>query len=280
MSTYTPLTADEKAARLDEAHTRLYGAVDALVQSDSWLSYLQSLAQFHSYSAQNVLLILQQRPDASVVAGYSTWRKMGRQVQKGAKSIKVLAPMVIKDPDDETEKRIIGFRLVSVFDVADTDGEPLAEIPRCALLRGAGPLGVQDALEDAIRARGYEVQYVEQLAGANGVTDMTTSIVSIATEGRETLAMIKTLAHELGHIALEHGPSQYINSRDLCEVEAESVAYLVCDAVGIASDDYSVGYIATWSHGDPELILATASKVQKCAKAIIDVLDTDPHSHT
>src|SRR5690625_4915918 len=103
---------------------RLQTAVFDLLTSDGWIKALRFRAQFHSYSFFNSLLILSQLPTATLVSGYRKWKEMGRQVRKGERGIRILAPMLRKDPDDEERKVLTGFREVSVFDVSQTDGEP------------------------------------------------------------------------------------------------------------------------------------------------------------
>jgi len=133
MSRRTPLTPEQRQAKLDQAHNRLVQAVNELQSSDDWLGYLAAINRFHRYSASNVLLIVIQRPDAIRVAGYTTWKALGRQVNKGAKGIAIFAPVTAKrtvesdeasaDPDTEpgTVKRIVGFRLTYVFDPLSRD---------------------------------------------------------------------------------------------------------------------------------------------------------------
>ncbi len=133
MSRRTPLTPERRQAKLDDAHNRLVQAVGELKSSDDWLRYLAAMNRFHRYSASNVLLIVIQRPDATQVAGYTTWKALGRQVNKGAKGIAIYAPVTAKRPvesdeapgDPETDpgtvKRIVGFRLTYVFDPLSRD---------------------------------------------------------------------------------------------------------------------------------------------------------------
>jgi hypothetical protein len=150
------MTKTDTTARTDIARERLAQAVDALVSSDGWQAWLDSRARFHSYSLGNTMLIGFQRPDATLVAGYKTWQSMGRQVRKGEKGIAILAPIVCKvedakdraqdhakdnandsasDTRDDGGRRVVAFRTVYVFDVAQTDGEDLPD-PPCRRLEG------------------------------------------------------------------------------------------------------------------------------------------------
>src|SRR6266446_241270 len=112
-----------------EARERLAEAVEKLADSDTFAAWLRARGAFHDYSFNNTLLIVSQRPDATQVAGYKTWQKLGRQVRKGEHGIRILAPCVVKrETDSGEETRSMFFRTVSVFDVSQTDGEPLPEL--------------------------------------------------------------------------------------------------------------------------------------------------------
>ena len=209
----TRLNPEERQAKLDAAHQQLVVAVEALTSSDDWRRYLEVMSRFHSYSATNCLMIAFQRPDATRVAGYRTWTTFGRQVQKGAKGIAIWAPVTRKGEtadDDEAElaaaRRCVAFRLAYVFDVADTEGDPLPESPaRARLLAGEAPAGMWDALAAQVLAAGYRIELVDAIAhspGANGTTNPNDLLVQIATSGRSPAAMCKTLAHELAHVLL------------------------------------------------------------------------------
>ena len=285
MSRRTPLTSEQRQAKLDQAHNRLVAAVNELQSSDDWLRYLAAMNRFHRYSASNVLLIVMQRPDASQVAGYSTWKALGRQVNKGAKGIAIFAPVTAKrtvdndevpaDTDTEpgTVKRVVGFRLTYVFDVSDTTGDPLPQIPSARLLDGDAPTEMWDALAAQVATAGFTLQLVDQIEscpGAHGVSDMLAKTVQVATAGRSKAAQAKCLCHELAHILL-HQNVNYRAERGRFEVEAESVAYLVSSAFELDTMDYSLGYVTSWANGDTDVVLKTAQTVQRCARAVLDL---------
>jgi N-terminal domain of anti-restriction factor ArdC len=160
-------------AQTDRARRLLEESVADLASSEGWTRYLESRSRFHSYSFGNVMLIAFQRPGATRVAGYRKWQELGRQVRKGERGISILAPMVRKvDRDDGTEpdRVVSGFRTVSVFDVSQTDGEPIPEHP-CRVLTGDGPEGLEAALLAHAAAEGLTVATETIRGGANGFID-------------------------------------------------------------------------------------------------------------
>ncbi len=275
------LSDKERNEKLEGAHARLVEAVKELNSSESWTRYLKISARFHTYSVPNQILILSQRPEATRVAGFRVWQAMGRQVRKGAKGIAIFAPVIARgrteDDEDANERRLRGFRLAYVFDISDTDGEALEdEAVRPVLLEGEAPEGMWEHLEAKIAAAGFELQLVEEIAGhgaANGITDYTTRVVQVATTGRSEASRARTLAHELAH-ALLHEDHKL--ARDVVEVEAESVAFLVADAFGLDASAYTIAYVANWGMRDPAAVLATAERVRRCATTILaDLVKAD-----
>jgi len=167
---------------------------------------------------------------------------------------------------------------ISGEDVSDTEGEPLPEHPaQVTLLAGEAPEGMWDHLAAQIEAAGFGLELVDDIAGkpgANGVTDFSTRVVQVATSGRSAASRARTLCHELAHVKL-HGAPLVPGRRELREVEAESVAFLVCHSLGLDSMDYSVGYVAGWSGADVDTVLTTARTVQRCATEILVGWDDD-----
>lgn len=248
--------------------------VKDLTSSERWTAWLESAAKFHHYSFGNQMLIALQRPDASRVAGFKTWLTMGRAVQKGEHGIRILAPMVLnrRDKDGEaTGDTFMAFRAVAVFDVAQTAGDELPEIT--SLLTGNGPQGAYSALERFAVSQGFTVN-VEATGEANGWCRHTDKVIAIK-DTNDELMQVKTLAHEIGH-ALMHDASEL--DRPLKELEAESVAFVVCRALGIDSGDYSFGYVAGWARdGDAAIkaLKASAARIHDAAKAILDAVTAD-----
>jgi hypothetical protein len=168
-----------------------------------------------------------------------------------------------------------GFRVVHVFDISQTDGPEMAEPLRAQLLQGQAPEGLWDALADQIIDAGYSVERGD-CYGANGRTSFATRTVTVRPDVDDAQAA-KTLCHELAHIEMHDGSEYAAGCRGRAEVEAESVAYLVCQHHGLASDDYSFAYVAGWTGGDVDTVRATAERVLATARRIIDRLgDTDP----
>jgi len=255
---------------LTDIHQTLVDELETLVTGDDWLNMLHTASRFHRYSVRNILLIQAQRPDATRVAGYTTWRSVGRQVRKGAHGIAVLAPCTYRttDADTDTARTLKGFRVAHVFDISDTDGEPLPDVT-ITLLTGDAPTGLWDAISDQIRTLGYSVDR-EDCSPANGITRFHDKTVSVRPD-LEPAQAVKTLTHELGHILCGHGDEPDLD-RDKAEVEAESVAHIVCTAAGLTTTSYSYPYVARWSGGNLDVVRATADHVIKVARQILDGL--------
>ena len=262
-------------AERDALLAKLSEGIADLTSSDNWRQYLQIQAQFPHYSARNAMLILCQDPYATRVASYRRWQSMGRQVQKGQHGLSILAPLIYQQINEETGEKqgaIKGFRLVSVFDVAQTEGDPLPEIT--TKLLGNDPDGLFDHLSQVARGLGFTVTDATFEDERNGDCNHESMMIRVKRDNAPA-QRVKTLAHELGHAMLHCTPADRIE-RTLCELEAESVAYVVCQSLGLETSDYSFGYVAGWA-GDAEkaqeLIMASASRIQKSANAIVSQVE-------
>jgi antirestriction protein ArdC len=276
MTTTTSPTADRTAQLVEQ----LQFHIRALLSGADWQRWLSVAARFHRYSFNNQILIAAQRPDATHVAGYRHWQTLGRQVRRGERGIAILAPCTHRhtetDPDtgDETTRTILrGFRPVTVFDIAQTDGDPLPTPAAPAMIEGDAPATLLENLTAQIRAQGFTYQRapLAHRPGANGLTDYETHTVTVRSDLPHGHAA-KTSAHELAHVLLHH-PLAGIRSRSHAEVEAESVAYVVCHAAGLDTGAYTFPYVAAWAHGDLAVVTATADRVITGARAILDNID-------
>jgi hypothetical protein len=283
----TRASIDLRDARTAQAHELLLDQLRALTTGDQWLSMLELSRRFHTYSARNVLLLLAQGARGRV-AGYRTWQTIPArdggncQVRKGAKSLTVLAP--ITRPRDEinhttgettTRRVLVGFKGVRVFDEAALVTPPANPEVMPELLRGESPQHLWHALADQVRAAGFTL-HDGDCSPANGRTDWLARTVTVRPD-LEPAQRTKTLAHELAHVRL-HDPTNdqaQRSSRSRMEVEAESVAYLVCAHTGIDATQYTLPYVAHWADGDVELVQSTAERVIDTARVITDTLERD-----
>ena len=256
-----------------EITDKLERGVKDLFGSDRYKEYLTFMGKFHNYSANNILLIMLQRPDASLVAGYEAWRtKFKRQVRKGEHGITILAPCQFKREveGEDGETKVVAytsFKTAKVFDISQTDGE---ELPTGCVNPLAGTFenyeGIITKLEGITSA---EVKYQGISGGANGYFSPKDGEIVIKT-GMSQQQTIKTLIHEIAHSILHdvNGEEKDADRRTR-EVQAESVAYTVCQMIGLDASEYSFGYIAGWSKGKELKELTDSMKaIQRTASII------------
>lgn len=269
--------ADKRKQQATELQATITEQVENLASSEAWQEFLDFSAKFHSYSLNNVLLLLGQNRWVTRVAGYRKWQELGRQVRKGEKSLKIFgyASKVIQEKDKAAgleEVRKAYYPTLSVFDISQTEPIPGADpIPEVATqLQGDDPAGIQAATRSYLESLGWTVT-IETLRGPNGYTMTDGSKKIVLADGLSEAQAAKTLLHEAAH-ALLHADTEDTreNGRQLREIEAESTAYIVAGALGIDSSPYSIGYLAGWSDLDTELIKSTARNVIDCAHKIID----------
>ena len=256
----------------EEFHEDLMEQVAELRTSQEWLDAMTAAAKFHSYSLGNWMLMWMQAERRGMTitrpAGYRAWQALDRQVRKGEHGLKIFAPMTRKDDDDNV--MVFGFRLATVFDVSQTDGEPLPDVGMPVLLEGEGDTTLRIACEEMIVDEGFTVSWAP-LHGPNGTTNHTTKEVKIE-ESIDPAQATKTTVHELAHVLLHADRIAALGCRGRIEVEAESVAYVVCAAAGLDTSQYSVRYVAGWSEDtdDPaKAMLATGEVVVKAARKIL-----------
>ena len=268
-----PEAAKQKQA---EALAKLEKGITELATSGNWQEYLTAQSRFHQYSFRNIVMIYEQMPEASRVAGYRVWQKMGRQVRKGEQGITIFAPITrkIEDQDSGDSKRIIsGFKTATVFDISQTDGEEIPDI--CSPIQGDDQ-GLFNALRDFAHSKSFKTQF--DSAGPNGTCHFAPRGIEISINPLlPPLHQAKTMAHELGH-ALLHSAEDYRmhNERSVLELEAESVAFVVLNCMGLDSGDYSFAYVSDWADGTDEAIAQlkeSGARIQKAAKEIISAVE-------
>jgi hypothetical protein len=219
-------------------------ATDKARVSEEMVRYLEFCAKFHQYSPSNIWLILMAKPEATHVAGYTAWKKLGRYVKQGEKGIKILAPHFWKEEDREgNEKERIGFHVTNVFDVSQTDGESLAEQPNWKSPEKNREL--QNKLIDFAESNGIKVT-IEPLSGETQGVSMGGRIVLSPEAG------VKTLVHEIAHELL-HQVEKDQFSRQIKEMEAESIAYVVCSYFGLLNLS-SPNYLALHGFSNDEIM--------------------------
>lgn len=255
----------ELKASIDSRLDRLAKALDDIQASAEYKAYLDVQARFHKYSWHNCLLILSQRPSATHIAGYRAWQQLKRHVRKGERSIRILAPHTFKreTADGDTERGMY-FRAVSVFDVSQTDGEPLPEFD-CPDVQSDGA-GLLAGLCRVAVDRGIKVEFAEMADGEYGESrGGHVRINTLYATGQQA----KTLAHELAHESLHKGKENRRGlTRTIAELEAESVAYVVCGRFGLDVEIRASRYISLYG-GDSKALRASLDRISKTAKAII-----------
>jgi len=271
-----------KAEKAKQAKKLADQALDSLTaaleqgRSETLTTYLAAMARFHRYSFGNVMLIASQKPDATHVAGFRTWLQLDRHVRKGEKGIVIIAPMVLKKRDGESSgdasdgdsgENFIRFRAVHVFDISQTDGEPL---PEHASVTG-DPAGHTDRLKALIARQGIALDYSDELGSADGSSYGGRIAIRTGLSQAEEFA---TLAHELAHEVLHRDAERGKLQKTVRETEAEAVAFVVCQAVGLETNTASSDYIQLYA-GDKDTLAASLDRIQHTASTIITAILDD-----
>ncbi len=270
--------AEGRKQEMKDITERLEKGVADIFNSDNYQKFLNTMAKFPRYSTNNNILILMQRPDATICQSYTGWKQMGRFVKRGEKGIRILAPVqhkmereqnklddkgkVVLDRDGEPVKETVqinltSFKAVTTFDISQTDGEPLPAIGVSELIGNVE--GYQKFFEAVVDASPVPVAFENIRGGSKGYFNLKENRIAIK-EGMSELQNVKTAIHEIAHAKLHNMEVQKTRedggqSKSSKEVEAESVAYTVCQHFGIDTSEYSFAYVAGWSHGKemPEL---------------------------
>jgi len=278
-------SAEDRQSEAEALHATIIEQVQQLADSGQWHAFLEFARSFHTYSLNNLLLILAQNPDATMVAGFRQWQAKGRQVRKGEKSIKIFGYRERKTRTSENEGNTVDedrarvvryFPTLSVFDITQTDpieGAPTLPTDPTRRLTGDDDHGLIAPLTQHLAANGWGVHRA-WLTAANGFINPETRQVTLA-EGIAVEQAAKTLLHETAHIELLHidNMDEYRVHRGRMEVEAESVAYIVAGLHGFDTSRYSIGYITGWAREDTAVIRETASRVLTAAHTIAEALD-------
>jgi antirestriction protein ArdC len=243
--------------------------------SEALTRYLGAMAKFRAYSLLNVLLILKQHPNAERVAGYKTWQSFGRQVKKGEKGIMILAPMYRKQSEKkeqsgeaEESRHVAGFRAVYVWDEQQTAGNDLPQIGRVT----GDPNSYLQRLEEFVRRNGIALSYSDAIAPAKGRAEKGKIILLPSQSPADTFA---TLIHEVTLSDMHFGDHRADTDKCIRETEAESVAFVVCSAIGMNPGTVNRDYIGLYG-GDAKLLLASLEYVQATASFILDALEAIP----
>lgn len=277
----TTKTAEQRRAEADELHAKIAEQVEELRTSDAWTRFLNFSRSFHRYSIGNLLLILSQRPESSLIAGYRTWQTLNRQVRKGERGIRIYGGREIRETvenaqGEDEETRRTRFFPVSVFDIGQTDLiDPEAGDPSTLTrsLEGADEQGIFHAVADYLTGQGWNVEREPLTGTTNGYTDPTGRRVVIGADLSPAQAA-KTALHEAAHVILhaQEDRDEYVEHRGIKETEAESVAYIVAGILGLDTSAYSIGYIAGWSDCDVDTIKTTAANTLRAAHILADAL--------
>ena len=283
--------------KVQEITDKLEEGLKELFESEKYKTYLSTMSKFHNYSFNNTLLIAMQKPEATLVAGYKAWQKnFERHVNKGEKAIRILAPAPYKikeerdklDPvtgemmfdengmpqKEQVEVTIPAFRAVSVFDVSQTDGKPIPELEAQELLSTVE--GYEDFVQALMNVAPVPIGFEDIPGDSKGYFHTEEKRIAVQ-ENMSESQTLKTMVHEVAHSMLHN---KEINRDDLIEepakdrntkeVEAESVAYTVCQHFGIDTSGYSFGYIAGWSSGkDMKELKSSLDTIRKTASELI-----------
>lgn len=271
---------DKKVAEL---FASLEKGVRDVYTSGKYRKYLDAMAKFHDYSARNCLLILMQCPEASLVAGFSTWKNdFNRYVKKGEKALTIIGgrqqKITVEEVNEKTnekeekEVKFMKFYPCSVFDVSQTEGD---ELPSIADKLTGSVDGYANLWETLVALSPVPVE-VGECGGANGFYRRGEAPFIRVQEGMSEQQAVKTLLHEIAHATLHAGDD--VPGQRTREVEAESVAYVVSGHLGIDTSSYSFGYIAGWAISkEAEELQESADRIREAAHDLIKALEPAAH---
>lgn len=236
-------------------------------KSDQLVAYLAAMARFHRYSFRNIVLIQSQFPSATRVSGFRAWKKLGRFVKKGEQGITIIAPMVFRDSSEtalQDDQPRIRFRAAYVFDVSQTDGDPLP----CPAEASGDPRDYTERLKAFIASQGIVLEYSDELGNAEGASSG--GKIRIRPE-LNPAAEFSVLVHELAHELLHWNDHRLEISKSIKETEAEAVAFIVSSAIGLECSTASSDYIQLYN-GTTETLEVSLDSIRKAASEIITAL--------
>ena len=288
--------------QLKEISERLEQGVKEIFTSERYTEYLDTMSKFHNYSFNNTLLITMQKPEATLVAGYQAWqKKFNRHVKRGEKGIQIIAPAPIREKqeiekiDPVTKEPVIGedgqpeteivemviprFRVITVFDVSQTEGEPIADLDVPEL---TGSVQFYDTFMQALQnISPVPIRMMNVEGEAKGYYHQTEKYIAIQ-EDMSNVQTMKTGVHEVSHALLHDrevmDAEGVLKDRTTKEVEAESIAYIVCNHFGLDTSEYSFTYIASWCESkDMKALRASMDTIRKTSAEIIGNIETQMH---
>jgi len=261
-----------KVAR--EALEKLICDVEAGI-SETLKQYLTAMDRFHRYSVGNAILIQLQKPDATHVAGFRAWQRLDRHVKKGEHGIAIIAPVVWRrkarpddsDKDKDEDEILSTFKTAYVFDISQTEGKPLPEFAQAQ----GDPGAYLERLKRFVSDRGIKLERHESLRIAEGVSIGGTILLKACLAPAEEFSV---LVHELAHETLHQDPSNRPKEKTIREAEAEAVAYVVCEGIGLDVNTASSDYIRLYD-GDKKTLMASLERIQEAAAEILEAVTGD-----
>jgi len=268
--------------KVEQAKQIASNAVEQLRQaleaghSEGLKDHLAAMARFRRYSWGNVMLIASQKPNATHVAGFQAWHKLGRFVKKGEKGILILAPIIRKkaennsDAEPDESSVAVGFRAAYVFDISQTDGQPLPEIGSV----NGDPREYRERLAKFVSEQGIAFEYSDDIAPARG-TSSGGKITLLP--GQSPAEEFATLAHEVAHEMMHGAERRSSTTKRIRETEAEAVAFVVCSAIGLETGSAAQDYIGLYG-GDAKLLSESLEYIQRTATQILNTIGADDSS--
>ena len=268
--------------KVEQAKQIVSKAIEELSQalerghSETLRNYLAAIGRFHRYSLRNVMLIASQKPTATHVAGFHTWHKLGRFVKKGEKGILILAPIVrpktqsVEQTETDESSTAVGFRAAYVFDISQTDGQELPEIGNV----NGDPREYRERLGKFVTDQGILLEYSQDIAPARG-TSAGGKITLLP--GQTPAEEFSTLAHEVAHELMHRNERRASTSKRSRETEAEAVAFVVCQAIGLETGSAAQDYIQLYE-GDAKLLSESLQHIQQTATRILNAIGAEETS--